>query len=140
MTSWKIWTGLAVLFVSGLLIGGISTHCYMQSQFESRWESGPQAKKQWMMERLTHRLHLNKGQQASLAPLVSEAQEELFVLRAQQQPQVEAIWNRTLAGIKPVLEGDQQKKLDEFQQKLQRRWQAQQEHLRGIKEKTPPQK
>lgn len=138
MTRWKVWVGLAVLFVSGALIGGMTTHCYMQAQFESRWEGGPQAKKQWMMERLTRRLHLNDGQKASLEPLVTQAQEDLFVLRAQQQPQVEAIWTRTLAGIKPVLAADQQHKLDEFRQKLERRWQTSQEHLRSIKEKTPP--
>lgn len=137
LNPWKVWGGLALLFLSGTLIGGVVTHCYMQSQLESRWEEGPKAKKQWMMQRLTRSLDLTADQQTSLGPLVGQAQDDLLLLRAQQQPQVEAIWTRTLAAVKPGLTPEQQQKLETFQQKLQRRWKKTEEYVRSVQ---PPQK
>lgn len=139
MARWKIWTGLVVLFLSGAVIGGAVTHCWVQAQFESRWESSSQAKRPWMLQRLTRKLDLTDGQKAGLEPIVNQAQEELFALRAQQQPQVEAIWGRTLAAIKPVLTPEQQPKLAEFQQKLEQRWQRARERLKNApSESSPP--
>ncbi len=140
MNPWKVWGGLTLLFLSGTLIGGVVTHCYLQSQLESRWEAGPKAKKPWMMERLTRHLDLTAHQQARLGPIVGQAQDDLLALRAQQQPQVEAIWNRTLASVKPGLTPGQQRKLDEFEKKLHRRWQASQDYLKTIQDKTQPAK
>ncbi len=140
MNPWKVWGGLTLLFLSGMLIGGVVTHCYLQSQLESRWEAGPKAKKPWMMERLTRHLDLTADQQAGLGPIVGQAQDDLLALRAQQQPQVEAIWNRTLASVKPGLTLGQQRKLDEFEKKLHRRWQASQDYLKTIQDKTQPAK
>jgi len=140
MTRWKVWGGLTLLFLSGALIGGVVTHCYVHAQLESRWEEGHKARKPWMMQRLTRSLDLTADQQTSLGPIVGQAQDELLALRAQQQPQVEAIWNRALAAVKPSLSPEQQRKLDEFQKKLQRRWQASQDYLKTIQDKNPPPK
>lgn len=137
MAKWKIWTGLAVLFLSGSVVGGVATHCWMQAQFENRWESGSHATRPWLMQRLTRKLDLTDGQQAGLAPVVSQAQEELFALRAQQQPQVEAIWMKTLAAVKPVLTPEQQPKLAEFQQKLEQRWQRSRDYLKHAQATSP---
>ncbi|MFM8552472.1 MAG: hypothetical protein ACKOCD_09245 [Nitrospiraceae bacterium] len=136
MTRWKVWGGLALLFLSGTLIGGAVTHYCLQSQAENRWEEGPKAKKQWMMQRLTRSLDLTADQQAKLAPIVGQAQDNLLALRAQQQPQVEAIWTKTLDAVKPSLSTEQQQKLETFHQKLQRRWKKTEEYLREMQ--APP--
>jgi len=137
MARWKIWTGLVVLFISGAVIGGVVTHCWMQSQLETRWEASSQAKRPWMLQRLTRKLDLTDGQKAGLEPVVNQAQEELFALRAQQQPQVEAIWGKTLAAVKPVLTPEQQPKLAEFQQKLEQRWQRSRDYLKNAQAQSP---
>ncbi len=134
MKSWTIWGGLAVLFLSGVLIGGAGTSYVMEAQFESRWEGGPEAKRLWIMKRLTRELHLTVEQQAAIEPIVTRAQVELLTLRAQQRPQVEAIQASSRTAMRAILSPDQQGKLEAFHEKLRRRWQKTEEYLRAVQQ------
>ncbi len=131
MKGWKLWGSLVALFLSGVYVGGVGAWLYIDRQMEQRWEGGPQAKKQWIMKRLTRELGLTSEQQAAIEPIVTRTQIELLTLRAQQRSQVEAILAASRAAMADVLTSAQQEKLQALHEKLQRRWQKTEAYLRA---------
>lgn len=132
MNGWKLWGSLATLFLSGVLVGGVGTWIVADLQMERRWEGGPQAKKEWIMKRLTRELRLTSDQQAAIEPIVTRTQAELLALRVQQRPRVEAIWSASRTAMSAVLSPEQQGRLQAFHEKFQRRWQKMEEYLRTV--------
>ena len=135
MVSGKLWGGLVVLFVAGVLTGIAGTTLYHQYEQEHRWERGPAAKHERIMKRLTHELTLTPAQQADIESIVSRTHVEILQLRFAHQPEVEQALTHGIAEIKVTLSGEQQAKLDELYAKLQRRWQVSREYLHTTQER-----
>ena len=135
MTRGKLWSALAVLFGAGALTGIAGTTLYHQHEQEQRWERGPAAKHERIMNRLTQELSLTPAQQADIEPMVRRAHVEILQLRFAHQPEVEQALTQGMAEIKTKLSAEQQTKLDELYAKLQRRWQISRDYLHSIKER-----
>ena len=129
---WGIWSGVAVVFLCGLLVGVVATTVYQDYQRHHRGERGLAGLKQRAMKHLTRELRLSGEQQQAIEPIVTQAERELLRLRMAQQPRLEETLNRTTAAIKAKLNPDQQSKLDELYAKLRRRWDTDRDYTRGL--------
>lgn len=135
MTRGKLWTGLIVLFLAGVLTGIVGTSLYHRYQHQHRWERGPAAMQERIIKRLTRQLSLTPAQQAEIEPIVSQAHLKILQLRFAHQPEVEQILTQGIAELKGKLSAEQQDKLDELYARLQRRWQVSRDYLQAAQER-----
>jgi hypothetical protein len=129
---WRVWTGVGVVFVCGLLVGTVATTLYDNYKSQQKWEQGLAGLKNRVMRHLTQELRLTAEQQRAIEPILSQAENELLRLRIAQQPQVDATAAKTIDAIKTKLTAQQQTKMDEIYRRLQRRWDSDREYVRGL--------
>jgi len=135
MSRGKLWGGLIVLFLAGMLTGIVGTCFYHWYEQQHRGEGGPAARQERLMKHLTKELSLTPAQQADIQPIVKRAHLDILRLRVQHQPEVERILTRGIVELKPKLSADQQMKLDGLYAKLQRRWQDSRDYLQAAQER-----
>ena len=128
----RIWGGVAVVFLCGVLVGMVGTNIYRDQQQQQRWQQGLAALKPRVMRNLTDELNLSADQQHAVHTIVSQAERELLGLRIAQQPQVDDIMERTTNRLKTKLTPEQHRKLEELYRNLQARWGADREYLRTL--------
>lgn len=119
---WRIWGGVLVVFVCGLLVGTVATSAYHNYERQHRWEQGLAGMKPRVMKHLTRELHLSEDQRQAVDVIVSQAEAELLQLRVAQQPHVDDVLVRTTEALKAKLTPEQQTKLDEQYKNLKKRW------------------
>ena len=129
---WRVWSGIAVVFVCGLLVGNVATTAYDDYKQKQKWEQGLAGLKQRVMKHLSHELRLSVEQQQAIEPILSQAEVELLQLRMAQQPRVEETVTRTTMTLRAKLNPQQQSKLDELYRRLERRWESDQNYVRGL--------
>lgn len=122
MKKWKLWSGLFLVFLSGLIIGSVSTGLYIKQRIEGVIQGGPPAVKKVVVKRLTDELKLTKDQQTEIEKIVSEAQSRLLKLRMQHQPEIEEIFDNSIALMKTKLSHDQQGKIDMLYGQTRKTW------------------
>jgi len=135
MTRGKLWTGLIVLFLTGTMAGIAGTSLFHKYDRQHRWEQGPAATQERIMNRLTRELSLKSAQQAEIEPIVRKVHLEILKLRDRHQPEVEKILTHGIADLKTKLSTDQQARLDGLYAKLERRWQASRDYLRAAQDR-----
>ena len=129
---WRIWGGVAVVFLCGLLVGIVATRAYHDYQRQHKWQQGLAGMKPRLMQHLTRELHLSAEQQRLIEPIVTQAEGELLRLRMAQQPHIEESLSSTTEAIKTKLSVEQQHQLDELYRRLQRRWDSDREYVRRL--------
>src|SRR5438067_13261661 len=97
---WRIWSGVLVVFVCGLLVGTVATTAYHNYERQHRWEQGLAGMKPRVMKHLTHELRLSDAQRSAFDVIISRAEAELLHLRIAQQPHVDDVLIRTLDALK----------------------------------------
>lgn len=135
---WRIWGGVLVVFVCGLLVGTVATGAYHNYERQHRWEQGLAGMKPRVMKHLTHELNLSDEQRRAADVIVSQAEAELLRMRLAQQPRVEEIFVKTTETLKTSLNSDQQSKLDELYKNLQKRWASDRAYAEQLRSGTPP--
>jgi Spy/CpxP family protein refolding chaperone len=119
---WRIWGGILVVFVCGVLVGTVATGAYHNYERQHRWEQGLAGMKPRVMKHLTHELRLSDDQRHAFEVIMSQAEAELLHLRIDQQPRVDDVLVKTLEALRGTLTPEQQSKLDEQYNRLQKRW------------------
>jgi hypothetical protein len=132
----KLWGGLIVLFLAGILTGIGGTILYHQYKPEHRWGGGPAAKQIRVMKLLTQELSLSSTQQADIEPIVRRTHVEMLQIRFAHQPEIQRVLDQGIDELKTKLTGEQRAKLDGLYGKLQRRWQLSREYLEAAKKET----
>lgn len=122
MKKWKLWSGLVLVFLSGLIIGSVSAGLYIKQRIEGVIQGGPQAVKKVVVKKLTAELKLTKDQQAEIEKIVAETQSRLLKLRLQNQPEIEEIFETGMALMKTKLSPDQQGKIDMLYGQTRKTW------------------
>ncbi len=135
MARGKLWGGLIILFLAGILTGIVGTCFYHRYEQQHRGEGGPAARQERLMKYLTQELSLTAEQQADIQPIVKRTHLDILQLRLQHQPEVERIFAKGIVELKPRLSADQQTKLDGLYAKLQRRWQNSRDYLQAAQER-----
>ncbi len=129
-----LWAGLLVLFLAGVLTGAVGTSLYSRYGDEQRWDRGPAARQERIMNRLTQELSLSPAQRAEIDSIVARAYLDLLRLRVHHQPDVDRILGVGMGEIKAKVSPEQQVKLDLLYAHLQRRWRMNSEYVRQAQE------
>ena len=119
---WSVVLGLLVLFGSGVLVGSLGTAVYYKKTAGYVLGEGQPGVRNMVMRKLIRDLDLTPAQRPQIEAIVAEVQAELGKFRAQHRPEIEAIINRGIAQIRPLLAAAQQEKLDAFSQRLREHW------------------
>ena len=113
MKKWKQIVGVALLIILGGLGGSIVTKAYFM-----RWylvtRSSPQARTDFVMERISKNLNLTQDQEAKVQEIIRQVEEEF---QGKKRQDIE----RMMDEIKKVLDSDQQKKLEALRKKSEKR-------------------
>jgi chemotaxis regulatin CheY-phosphate phosphatase CheZ len=135
---WRIWSGITVVFVCGLLVGNVVTTAFDEHKQQQKWQQGLSGLKPRVMKYLTRELHLSPEQQQAIEVILSDAEGELLRLRMAQQPQVETTVTRTMDALKVKLSVEQQNKLEELNQQLHKRWDLDHRYVGSLPPKSQP--
>jgi hypothetical protein len=137
MTQGKLWGGLLVLFLAGVLTGVVGAILYQHYEQKQRWERGPAGRQDRLMKRLAEELSLTQAQSEAIEPTVSRAHIQILELRAKHQPELDRIVDQGVNEIKTKLSAEQGAKLDTLYAKLKQRWQVSRDYLRTARERLP---
>lgn len=122
MKKCKLILGLLIFFGSGILVGALGTTLYYKQTAGYVLGKGQPVVRKMVMRKLVRDLDLTEEQRPRIEAIVTEIQAELEKFRAQHRPELEAIIDRGLARMRPLLSGTQQEKLDTFSQRLRDHW------------------
>ena len=134
----RIWGGLTVVFLCGVVVGMVGANIYRDLQQQQRWQQGLASLKPRVMRTLTDELSLTPEQQRAVLAIVSQAERDLLELRVAQQPLVDEIMARAAGRVKTAVTPDQHAKLDDLYRKLQARWAADRDYLKTLPPVTTP--
>ncbi|MFH0909383.1 MAG: hypothetical protein V1929_11520 [bacterium] len=126
MKKWTAALALATVFASGVIIGGLSSAAYLRKAMVKHLEVGSPAVRQIVVRVLLHELKLTPEQKVDVNRIVAAAQVDLAALRARSQPEVKAIFDRSLADMNKILTEEQQEKVNEMYARTKQRWAANQ--------------
>ena len=121
MRPWKVWLGVGIIFVAGLLIGIGGTCLFIRARTLAVIEGGPVAARELVLRRLSRRLALDRTQVQHIEPLIKEAQEEILRIRKGVQPEIQRALAQGVSRIKTELRPDQQEELERIYQRFQSR-------------------
>ena len=110
----KTWVALAVVFVSGTVIGFFSGQAYLRWRVLSMMRRGPAALEEIMIERIEQQLHPTAEQMPTIESILHRV---AWDMDRKRQEHGEAMWRsieRGLAQMQPVLTAEQQKVLDQM--------------------------
>jgi len=97
---------MLVTFLSGGIVGGGTVAKIIETRVQEAIHH-PERMPERVAARLTRRLDLNGWQQAQVLEILQRRQQELFAVRAQFQPQVEAILDSIEVDVSAVLNAEQ---------------------------------
>jgi Spy/CpxP family protein refolding chaperone len=137
MTQQRLWIGLMVLFLAGIVTGVAGTTLYWRYGHDHQSEQGPAAKQERLMKKLIHELSLDVAQQAAIKPIVDRTHKNLLRLRFHHQPEVERILMEGMADMKISLSPEQQKKLDGLYARLRERWDKSRDYVSATDGNAP---
>ena len=135
---WRIWGGVLVVFVCGLLVGTVATSAYHNYERQHRWEQGLAGMKPRVMKHLTRELHLSEEQRQAVDVIVTQAEVQLLQLRLAQQPHVDDVMIKTMEALKRKLTPEQQRQLDEQFKNLKKRWASDRAYVQQLQSATQP--
>jgi hypothetical protein len=121
MAKWKIWVGLLVLLVSGVLIGSVGTRMYVRHKISGIFSQERPAFRNLFVRRLTRELDLTREQREEIEEIASRAAEKFHKLHTQHRSEVEVIIDQSAAEMKKHLSPAQQEQFDELRKRMKAR-------------------
>lgn len=126
MKRWKVWLGVAVIFVSGLIIGSLGTGLVVKigiKRMVQRVSAGDTAVvARMVMIKMRHELRLSREQRRQIFPIVNRAVGRIRKLHYALKPQIEREVARTVSEITPHLTPKQRRKLTTRLDYLKSKW------------------
>jgi hypothetical protein len=133
MKKLKLWSGLLILFLSGVLVGGGATWIYWQCKMLGFLGGHERIAQKLIVRKLDHELLLTVAQKAQIEKIVHHTFGKLGELQKRYRPEREQIFDQGAASIRAVLSTGQQKKFDILLTKIKRL----RSHRETKREKTP---
>jgi Spy/CpxP family protein refolding chaperone len=121
MNRWKLISGIALLFILGVLVGSIGTKLYFERQHPRLADH--RSRKAFLMERLSKELNLTEDQKVTIGKFVEQMEEKRREYFLQKRAETENLVDQ----MKKELTPDQQKKLDVLREKFEKRQKAREE-------------
>jgi hypothetical protein len=114
MKSWKSIVGITAVFLLGILAGGLLTAGIIRHRFRHRGET--------IVRELSWKLRLDETQRDQLRVIVTDAEQQIRVLRRQIQPQVDTVLTQAEAKVRLMLRPDQIEKFDKVVAERHAKW------------------
>ena len=112
----QIVISLLIGFAGGMIFGQWTAH----ESRHSRWKSGNI--RQHMLEKFSRELHLNEEQKTKAAAIFDAKHPQMAAIQSEMKPKFEALRQSTQAELRKILEPGQQKKFDEMNAEMEKRW------------------
>ncbi len=124
MKTWKAVLGVALVFLLGMIAGGLLTARVFRHRIQQAVLGGSPMVRELIVRRLSWQLRLDADQRGQVRTVVAETQRELQALRAQTRPQAQRILTDAEAQVRAVLRPDQAEKFDRLVARARARWDA----------------
>ena len=118
MKQGKLYLGLLVVLVSGLIIGFGCGRWFSHRQFRKYSELGGEKHAEMMLGRLTHRLDLDPEQRDAIAPVVRGMAERILEVRKEDRLKVESIVQEDFSQIESKLRPEQLERWNEMRSRI----------------------
>ena len=119
----KTIAGILAVFLLGVIIGILGTGIFIRHSFRHFGEDEHSFRKVFM-QRLTRELKLTEAQKPEVEKIVGDTEAEMHTLFQNSLTEFAKIMQSRNAKLKTVLTPEQQKKLDEIQEQMQKHWRA----------------
>jgi uncharacterized coiled-coil protein SlyX len=120
MKKWKIFTGIFLIFVIGVLSGVLGTGLFVKHRIVEFRGGAPFMRDRFLMRRLTRELALTEKQQEKVGTILTGMRTRHKDFFQARRAEMAKIINSELAAVKKELTGEQQKKLDQLMEKFRR--------------------
>ena len=125
MKSRKLFAGIALLFILGVLVGSLGTKFYLEHQYPRLGD--PKARKAFFMEKLSKELDLTREQKIKIGEVV----EQIEAKRREYSLQRQADIDKLIDQMKRDLNDNQQRKFDAMREKFKKRQRTRMESESG---------
>jgi hypothetical protein len=137
MSKWKIWVGLLVLFLSGVLIGTVGTRMYVRHKISRMYTKERPVIRDLFFRRLTRQLDLSEEQRQEIERIASHAAEEFHTLRRQHRGEAEAILDEAVSEMRQYLSPEQQEQMERIRKRM-KTWRKRRRHPPPHPDHPPP--
>lgn len=120
----KLWAGLALVFIFGILVGSLGTGFYFQNRVEQFEKSALPDKTRLLMRRLSDELDLRGQQRREIEKILREFHSRASELRRSVRPEMDQLRDRSFSAIAGHLDEEQKRAFSDLQGRL-RRWRPQ---------------
>jgi hypothetical protein len=129
MKTWKVVSGIALVFVVGILLGSFGTELLIRHRFPPPPPSreGPKAA-EFLLGRLSKELSLTEDQKTRVKQILEQTDERLHQHFRQVELQLKTIIDDGFGEIRKELTDDQKMNLDRFRERMERRRQEDRPH------------
>ena len=122
MKKWKVVVGVFVVFLLGLIAGGLLTVRFVQKRAQQGFLAGSPRLAEFVARRLDRELRLDEQQRGQVLATLRDTQRELRAANAQIRPELGKILFDSNMKIRAVLRPDQQEKYDRILAERRARW------------------
>jgi len=118
MKSWRLITGVALVLVLGILIGGAGTQLYLRHKYHFSLDRKERAAH--LMKIFSKELDLSQDQKTAVEKILQRMVERLHSHLLQRRPEAERIVDESFSEIRQQLTDEQKKQFDSLQERHRR--------------------
>ena len=118
---YKLWAGLIIVFVLGVLSGSLGMGMYFKKRVEKFDKRDPSYKANLFTRRLSAELNLTEKQRAEIEGILEGFHMKLSDVKRNVRHEIEKLRERTSEAIRETLNDEQKNAFDELSKRLKRR-------------------
>ncbi len=118
MKKWRLFTGVILVLVLGILIGGAGTQFYLRHKYHLSLDRQDRAAH--VLKTLSRELDLSQDQKVEIAKILQGMVERLHTHSLQGRPEAERIVDQSFSEIRQKLSDEQKTKFDILQERHRR--------------------
>jgi hypothetical protein len=117
----KLWAGLSLVFVLGLLAGAFGTVYYYNYRIDRFSKYAHPARKHILMRRLSRELNLSEEQKAEIVKIYDQYKAKIDDVRAAYLPEIRKLSDQMIKDIVKHLDSEQKSKMEVIKKRM-RHW------------------
>jgi Spy/CpxP family protein refolding chaperone len=120
MKKWKLFVGVTLVFILGMMAGSVGTRLYQRAWTERFWED-PAARKTLILKRLTRELGLREDQRQAFKAIIEDVDQKMEGLHREDRAAIRRILEEGYSRMMEGLDPPQQEKLRELKARREER-------------------
>ena len=119
MSRLKALTGVCLIFLFGMAVGGMGAAKWMERRIRAAVRGDAELVSDLIIRRLVHELKLTQAQRAPIKTIVAEGRREIERVRHQTEPEVQGVVREMQTSIRAQLDQAQAARFDQMNRSLQ---------------------